>query len=513
MLLARERWNSFWRSLGRPVGVPGGSPLESLAKASRRVPRMPRLVTALLLLVAAGMLVHPEMRISLRTVASSYSGAEWEPSRWSSVNKLRKEAETNRDPQLLSLLSLLSNDDAERIRLSEEAIQKDPTLTWLDYEQSLLPLNDLSQQHYLTPERIERLRRWDPENAVPLLLEAEIISRPLRYESFLALIRNGNQSGWEKQAKENQEWLTAMQAAFSAATYDNYYPRLLQLVSNVSKKYDVQDPDVTLFVLFKQRMVNFESLRVYRDILLARARAAEQQADLNGAFSNYWGVLRFSERMSQGQRSTIEHLFAQDLGAKAGEKLQVLLNKTNHADEAALVGFQLAEGHTADQKFMRDPPIRYSVWQSFTWTAVVIQAASLMILLFGIAALISLSTVWVRRKRGVDARSRLDVFFSLMADWSPLVLAISCAVLFFTYHPYAQTYKSFLSGQPRLNDLENLIAASSVLRIVPEGIQRLDLGAYLFWLAVNVALFGTAAFLLLRMLRNRRASVAGNISG
>src|SRR5690349_3967513 len=57
MLFAREAARQFRRSLWRPVGVPATGPVAAVARESRRVPRMPRAVTALLLAASAAILL------------------------------------------------------------------------------------------------------------------------------------------------------------------------------------------------------------------------------------------------------------------------------------------------------------------------------------------------------------------------------------------------------------------------------------------------------------------------
>lgn len=243
VLLAREGWKSFFESLGRPFGVPHGGPAELPGKNWARVPHTPRWATMLLLLASAAIFSHPEVRESLSRVFENYTHSGWEPSQWRSVKKLHKEAETNRDPQLLAWLSLLSTDQAERILLSQEAIEKDPSLTWLDYEQSLFPLNDLSNQHYLSMDRIERLQRWDPDNAVPHLLMAEVISEPLRSEPWLAPTRTGTKIiEWETKISRDSRWLAEMEKAFSAPKYDHYMLRKFQLVRAVRENTGLRAP-------------------------------------------------------------------------------------------------------------------------------------------------------------------------------------------------------------------------------------------------------------------------------
>ena len=138
MLLTRERFKSFFRSLTRPVGIPAGGNLELFAKQSARVPRTPRIVTIAFLLASCAILLHPEVRTAVRSIVRGYINPKEDTSRWSSVRQLRKDAEISQDPKLFALLSLLSDDDAHRSRLADRAIALDPSLTWIDYENASL---------------------------------------------------------------------------------------------------------------------------------------------------------------------------------------------------------------------------------------------------------------------------------------------------------------------------------------------------------------------------------------
>jgi hypothetical protein len=120
VLLARERFKHFPRSFARPFGVPAGNPLAPAAWISFRVPRMPRWVTALLLMASAGILLHPEVRMSVPAVAASLAGNGQNISRWQSVR--------------LALLSLVAKDDSEKRHWADAAIARDPAFTWLLYE-------------------------------------------------------------------------------------------------------------------------------------------------------------------------------------------------------------------------------------------------------------------------------------------------------------------------------------------------------------------------------------------
>src|SRR5215475_1911947 len=507
MLLFRERWRHFWRTLGRPVGVEPGGSIDSFARNYSRVPRTPVWVTALLLFASTTILLQPEVRNVLTILYRSYTHSEFEPWRWANVKRLRSIASKNSDPQLLGFLSLLSDNDAERLRLSEQAIEKDPSLTWLDYEQSLWPMNDLSQQHYLPAGRLERLQQWDPQNAVVHLLAAELISKPMRAEAFDAAVRGKASLAWEQKLTQNPQWISEMDLALSASKYDNYADQMIDLIRSVSARYGVSDPDIALSVLLRKRMVQFEVLLACTDSLMARGAAAERNANSALAIADYSRVLQFSQRMHLGNQLPIENAIARRVGEKAGQKLQSLYESTGRANEASLVAFQLAEWQKlSHRKLMRYVPLGYreAEVQSVEWSGLQINLAGLALATAIPALALSLFYVYMRRKVPVDRRGWFDFCASLCAAGAPFVVLASTLLLYFTYHPYAQFCGLFLKPGPFIPDFEQFISSAIVPHTIPN-FYYLIWDPYSWWLGVTGLLFFVAALLVWRNLIRRNS--------
>jgi hypothetical protein len=496
MLLTREWWRSFFEGLGRPIGVPPGGPQEIPGKNWTRAPRTPLWATVLLLLATATIVTHPEMRETFSNVWRKNTNPRLEPADWHSVKKLHKEAEINRDPQLLAWLSLLATDPAERIRLSEEAIDKDSSLTWLDYEQSLVPLHDPSHRHYLSMDRLERLQRWDPDNAVPHLLMAEVISEPLRSEALRGQINNISKSGWEKKITQDSRWLAEMERAFSAPKYDNFILQELQLAGAVSKKYGIADAYPTLYILMRSKMLQFDMLKAYADYLLDVGDEAERVGNSTVAASAYWQVLGFSERLSTGQQP-IEKVVATAIGMKAGAKLQPVLKSMDRADEAELVGFQIAEWAAwREQHFKKDS----QDWKVARRDGLTIQFIVFVVVLLSAMFLVSEIRVWSGSRTPLEPRGKAYAFFCRTADVAPLLILALSAILFFVYHPYAQAYNNYLSHK-WLPDIDSMFVLGWVARAVPSVfMQNRFEAALIFWAVVTVGLTLVVVFVSFRML-------------
>jgi hypothetical protein len=509
MLLLREWWKNFWRMLVRPIGANSEESFGAFTKQHSRVPRTPLWAMLLLLLSSAALLLHPEVRQALRGLHSSYARTEWEPSRWSSVKKLQQISKTNRDPQLLALLSLLSIDDEERLRLSEEAIDKDASLTWLDYEQSLLPLNDLSRQNYLPKGRLDRLLKWDPQNAVPHVLAAEVISKPARTEAFDAVMHGRSEPGWEKSLTANPAWISEMNLAFSAPKYDNYVSESIELIRNVNSRYSVKDPEIARFVLSRKRMVQFDVLRGYTKFLMEREAALKKPEERQEVIAAYSQILQFSQRIALGGGIPTEVFFAQGIGMAACERLQPLYEAAGHKEEASLVAFQLEKWKAErDPKLLRYVPLHYRQTHrdSLAWSGLLINVAGLSLVVVGPAALLSFFFVYWRRKVASRNRGKIDCWASILADGTPWLLLASSVLIFLTYHPYARVCSAFLKGGIFSPDIESFLAAALVPHASPDRIDLLR-DAYSQWLGATALLFLVAVFLLWRI-TIRRAPAA-----
>lgn len=514
MLLSRERFLQFVKSLGRPWGVPSDRSLETLVRNSNRAPRTPRIVTLFLLLGAAAILLHPDVRYairsSMRNALAGYNEANWEPSRWSSTRQLRKAAERSRDPKLLALLSLLSIDEGERLKLSDEAIQEDSSLTWLDYEHSYWGRQDDSYRGTLPAERMERLQKWDPDNAAARELGVEALAQRMGTSWFEMFPHyyDGKVIEAKREARElsalKSQWLLTMDNVFVAPRYDSYSTRSFELIRYASEKYGVNDPDITLYILARQRIPNLLILRTYADWLLSRSVEAEQRGDIAGAREYAWKTLLFSQRMRLGQRTLIEWFVSSSIGATACKRLEPLLKERGQGNEASLIGFQLADwkAEMQQKRFLRNSSAGESR-EAVAWAGFTILAGTVLILLTSAVSLVSLVFLWLKRRSAVAVRGRFYPLMSWFLDLAPIVLLGACAVMFLAYQPFARTYHTYFSAHEPVSDFEGLFNAGIVTHSLPEPVARAA-DPVLGWTIATVLLSLLAVVLLVRMALRRR---------
>jgi hypothetical protein len=510
MLLLREWLKHTWRSLGRPVGSTASDASAAFTPRYSRTPRMPLWLMLTLTLCSIAILLHPEVRQVLRNLSYEYSSEPgWNPDQWSSVKRLRKISKSNRDPQLLALLSLLSKNVDEQLALSDEAINKDPSLTWLDYQQSLLPANSSSAQTYLSKERFARLQQWDPNNGVLHLLAAETLAYPPRVEPLDMLIRRKSKTSREKALIDNPQWASAMHAAFTAPNYDSYVLQLVELIRNVSSRFSVQDPEIGLYVLSMRRIVHIDLLRGYADVLTDRAASLEAAGKTNEAIATYSEMLHFAQQISLDGKAPFEQYLAQQIGEEAATRLAPLYDSTGRSEEASLIRFQLEKWKAErDPKILRYVPLHYrwSQWNSLAWSGLIITVAGFAVSLVIPVTFIALFIVVRRRKTPPELRGPADFWASLCADSAPWLSLASSVLLYVTYHPYARICSAFLKEGDTSTGIESFLSAAMVPAILPDDVGFIS-DPYFHWVGITTALGVLLVFFLWRMILRSKHSV------
>jgi hypothetical protein len=507
MLLTRELVRSFWKSLGRPFGAEAESVAHATAteiarSRASRAPRTPRWVTLLFLFGAAAMLLRGEMRTGIAMVTTSATDEAWNPARWRSVRDLQRKAAETGDPKLLGLLSLIAESETERVRLANQAITKDASLTWLAYEFRLRG----EEPDAAVIERANRVQKWDPENSAPRLMAAEPLFDRIASSSTFASLDSLNHAGlnaMEKAAAANGEWMAAMDWAFSATTYDAYSARRLDLLRDVAAKYGINDPDITARVLAGAMLPNFANVETYARVLLNPEAESSNEAV---AMADARKVLHFTQQVQLHGRGLLEDIVAADIAMKACARLQPLLAKAGHEEEAALVGFE-RDRWKVEMERLKSRNLRSGDRvESLVWAGAMMHGAVAAIVIFGSVSLLSCVFVALR-KDGI--RGWFGGFCSAAVDWAPVLLVVACWGLFVAYHPYARAYQTYFQAQAPVMDvesMESLVGAAAVASFLPEGWSPGFVGprvAYAEWMAATVALVMVAAILVWRGWRQR----------
>lgn len=509
MLLLREWLKHAWRALFRPIGAASGDNNATAAFTPRysRPPRTPLWLMLALTISSVAILVHPEVRQALEKLGCAYAGPSCHSSDdWSSLRKLRAISNSNRDPQLLALLALLSTNHEERLTLSDDAIRRDPSLTWLDYEVSRRTWLDNDPRDSFPSERVERLRKWDPQNSTPYIMAAERLAQPAELEAFDAIVRGQSHiPDPTKRLVANPDLISEMHAAFSASTYDNYTTRALELTRSVSARFSIHDPEIIQQVISTNREPRFDVMDAYVQYVTERGDTFEKSGNVKQALAGYNELLRFAQRVALDAKTPSEQYLARDIGETAGKKLAPLYASLGQSDEAAVVSSQVEQWKAEqDLRFFRDVPLRYrgSEFNALAWSGLLINIAGLSLLIILPLALISVVYVLSRRKAPIEQRGFTDLLASLFADSAPWLLLASSVLIYFTYHPYARMCAEYLKGGRGAPDMQTFLTAMLVPYAVPESFGFLH-DRVSQWSAIIAILCLLLVFFLWRMTLRR----------
>ncbi len=511
MLLARASVQSFLASLRRPIGVgPAGKSGGGFPAAPGRHPRLPRFVQVLLLLTTAGIFAQPGTRAVFRSISDSYTGPDRESSPSAEVRRIQYLAENSQDPQLLAFVSLSHDDESKRLALAEAAIQRDPSLAWIDYENGLLPFDNITTQHGLPEARIQRLIAADPGNAALYLMRAESVAAGYRVKDAQADPQALDIASWGTLASRDPAWLADMHAAFSAPRYDPYDGKFLQLAQDVMRRYAMNDPRILASLAGRRPLYVYPAIRNYSRILLSDAAKAQRAGNPELAIEDCSLVLSFAQRIRPANFFRLEAWTANEIEAQAYPLLQSLYEKSGrHSDALALSALMeknRAERNSYFSGFKGSSRRGFPHWTGQEWSGLLMQTSVL-----AIWTLLPLSLLSIGLLASLSQRlsARLRHWASLFADFCPGLLVLACAVLFLAYSPYDRAYRQMLQDSllpaRYLQFFDSAYAPFALPPEVRRAVESLSgpQGEMLVWSALVVVLLALLIILGLRKFPSR----------
>ena len=496
MLFSRAWIDHVLRSWKRPAGVPETGPLATLAESARRVPRTPRFVTMLLLLASLAILMIPDARHAISATFDVWSDTwneRWVETKPSTLSHLREVAERNRDTQAMALLALVSDDHTERIRMAEEAVRLDPSLTWI-YAEVWTQDERTSCCHRVLPGGwVEALEKWDPENAVPRLVAADQMLAQFEADWTKNGYRGWYENSAEKYLKGNAQWLAAMDFAFQAPKYESYYRNRWELYRDVSQRYGFRDTGMAREVLLLLPLNRIDDAEIYSSILLERGDEAEKAGRKQEAEELYSRPLRVSESMGAQSQISFERSAWAHIGLDAMRRLEPLLAKSGRNAEAASLQSRM---DAVQAGFLPSSPEREWAWSETGWEGLAIRfLTSAVLLLFGLSVA-SLLAISIGRR--VESRGR--VLWSVGVDLFPILLLVASAGLYVAYRPVALVYEQYMSWTLPISNFRTLLYALRTPYESPDGMVQVYsyFDPYHYWMAAIVALSIVALYIVFR---------------
>jgi len=427
------------------------------------------------------------------------------------VEAIAKRAEAQRDFEGMAFCAVRLWDGREAARLTEEAVRLNPDLLWV--------YAVVGSRHPGLPETgqwVEKLERWDPQNALFPLIRAQAIERA-----------EFHPGGWWRPTQEQrQAWQDAMAAAFQSPRFDDYLDRVAQINRRVVARYRYYDPyEVESRQAFGLHADAFESAQRYAMSLLQLGAELEARGDRKGAGEKCWSVARFGQVVDSQGHTALEHWAGTSLQAMAYKQLQASFQKENNQAEAALFGYLAAKFDPVRGEHAGLP--RESAFGSYVASrnAAVVQLSGLMILVFA-GLLVAATTILIVGSRqgasvspSVDGSSkqrkaqRAKPVATLVVLSSAAGLLFSCVTLYLTYRPYWYIFQTAIQtgSSSQTSDFHLFLMATQTPPGVPARFIPLLLDSlfyagspgFLFYVWTAVTLLGVIglAVILLRHLR------------
>jgi hypothetical protein len=357
-------------------------------------------------------------------VKSRFNYAESDPA----LDALAKKAEQNRDAEALAFVAARHPNEAQRVRLADEAVRLDPNLTWV------YAINGAVELTSSGTERLSTIEQWDPQNALPHLFAAQKIGVTVTHGREFPLGKVEPNPAWEKE----------MAAAFQSPKLDTYLDRQKQLDHRVISRYHFDDP---FRAASDENWYGFPSYGVwychlYAESLLESGHALESHGDRKAAFEKYSEVARFGQMMSvDGELTFFMSKPLKEAYSRLGALSQAEGNNASAAFYASLAD-QVDKAAVKERTLLQG---RFSGSEVSHWNAFTLRLSGLLMIFCAALLLLCILGV-VIRSRSLRLSLLRPSRHTLALGFSAAVgTLLSSAVLFVTYRPYSQLLQRFLS--------------------------------------------------------------------
>jgi hypothetical protein len=448
---------------------------------------------AVLLVVATVAFMLPGMPQGFMAVVDAWRGwsADQEVAR---LKKMGRQAELTRDANTLAFVAIHLPYSAEKNRWADRAVSLDPKLTWIYFQMQFFggikpPADPDFDGH------VAQLEKWDRQNAVPFLMEANRISVP--QEEFT------NEGDYEARLAKNDAWLSAMDKAFRADHFDDYALRRFELDLSVQEQYRQSRPMNLASSLFASRIPNLMDVRIYADWLLHQGDRLQASGDAAGASACYWRVARFAQRMVLDSRDVpIKRLIALSIAEPSFEKLRDIANRDGKMDEGAYASYEIVNIQSAltamRQRRFAEPE------QSAVWSALMLHASAILI---GLMALLSaISALWLMFPMGRTQTkpSAFTRWLLAISRFSAVSLVCATVVFYTHYVPVLRALRTASATNPET--LHDFVRTFQGLIYIPEIVSSSWIrdGSVYFWDGVVALCLCSALVLIVRMASHGR---------
>jgi hypothetical protein len=403
---------------------------------------------------------------------------------------MANEAQKRGDAEALAFAALLHRDASERVAWAEEAVGRQPELTWV--YAVLLARTDYPAQEN---RWLDALHGWAPQNGFVWALEGNRIAQAEGVSGDL---------DYRKRVAKKAEWHAAMRAAFAAPEFDPYGKQQFDLIRNVMRRRGYDDPLLLVSEAGSATYAWFgakRNLDLQLEEALSSAATEKEQARPAEAARAYRLVAEFGQRFERDAWSRSERWYAIWMQLEAYKPLRTL---GAAAGDLAGLDREIARLKKLLQEMRGTPPLSTqdaALHSSGLAVQICFLAGVLAIVLGAISGM-----AWLPTRR--YARPGMPSLLAPAAAIAILLLGISSLVFYVSYKPFAEVVEYFLTAPDAPRETGPLSAFA--------GLWSLPLAAWqlwwrytlqvLFWYAL-IAAGGTVLIWLVA--RNTRRLVAG----
>ncbi len=265
---------------GQPAPV--GNPLSGEGKMPKASLIMGGACLAAVLLFFLAPVFRQAFRVSLAQWHGVIHVGQTQSLRQPELESFARRVEKNHDAEGMAFVAARLNNPDESVHLAEEAVRLNPKLVWI--------LGVAGARHSGAPEVpawVQKLKKWDPGNALPYLILAE--------RADVESVLSGGRGGLFHPPRPGAAWMQAMAGAFNSDRLDDYTDRLRTVDRAVARRYGLSDPSLVVDWRDENNLPTYatwDSVR-YAKLAISAGEALQARGDAQGAIEKYLMVIHF----------------------------------------------------------------------------------------------------------------------------------------------------------------------------------------------------------------------------
>jgi hypothetical protein len=409
--------------------------------------RKTRFMSLLFLVWSIAFFLLPDFRQALQVPFFIFGGGDNFVAGRIPAEKLREATQHKPDARTFAFAALHAPTTQEALQWADQAVATDPGFTWI-YLSLINPALNEKQNPPDVHALVARLEKWDPDNAVPYLFDAEEIAtrKKIAFYPEPAVL--------DAVAKET-EWCQAMQKAFAAPRYDSYYSHRFDLERSWLRQNHLDKPAIVLVSVAGYPIPNLLNIRAYTNLLVDKYGKEEEDAKhLPQALSYYWTAEHMAERMHAQGSSLIEKLMGLAVQKVAGKRLIPALRQAGQTDAAATLEVTQQQFDQLRATLAGRDPLAQSA--NYTWSALTVDVLAGLVAVFGVLTGICLIYVNAKRWLRPGVRGQIFQLLTVAENYMPILLFMVCVALYLSYYPYALNFHHYMTASGEIQDFEPL---------------------------------------------------------